>query len=129
LDRYARTFAKSRLVGHERIVAIDELTAMGYPRDLCADYVQSQDIHNFTMESMIRNEGRGQSTRVGDGVMYGEWYIRADQDGDGVPELRYICTMGEAHSIQRDEPANRIKVALSPALRSPTPWSATASRI
>ena len=112
LDRYARTFAKSRIVGHERIVSIDELTAMGYPRDLAANYLQTQDVHNFTMEAMIRNPGRGMSTRVGDGVMYGEWYIRADSDGDGVAELRYVCTMGEDHAIVRDEPANRIKVAL-----------------
>jgi len=112
LDRYARTFAKSRLVGHERIVSIDELTAMGYPRDLAANYLQTQDVHNFTMEAMIRNPGRGMSTRVGDGVLYGEWYIRADSDGDGVAELRYICTMGEDHAIVRDEPANRIKIAL-----------------
>jgi hypothetical protein len=112
LDRYARTFAKSRIVGHERIVSIDELTAMGYPRDLCANYLQTQDVHNFTMESMIRNPGRGMSTRVGDGVMYGEWYVRVDSDGDGVAELRYVCTMGEAHAIVSDQPANRIKFAL-----------------
>jgi hypothetical protein len=112
LDRYARTFAKSRIVGHERIVSIDELTAMGYPRDLCANYLQTQDVHNFTMESMIRNPGRGMSSRVGDGVMYGEWYVRVDSDGDGVAELRYVCTMGEAHAIVSDQPANRIKFAL-----------------
>jgi len=112
LDRYARTFAKSRIIGHERIVSIDELTAMGYDRDLCANFLQTQDVHNFTMENMIRNPGRGMSSRVGDGVMYGEWYIRIDSDGDGVPELRYICTMGEAHQIVADQPANRIKFAL-----------------
>ena len=64
------------------------------------------------MEAMLRNPGRGMSTRVGDGVMYGEWYISADSDGDGVAELRYVCTMGENHAIVRDEPANRIKFAL-----------------
>jgi hypothetical protein len=111
LDRYALTFAKSRIVGHERIVSLDELTAMGYDRDQCANYLQSQDIHNFTMENLIRNPGRGMSTRVGDGVLYGEWYIWIDTDGDGVPELRYITTMGEDHAIQTDEPANRMKFA------------------
>ena len=112
LDRYARSFAKSRIVGHERIVSVDELTAMGYPRDLAANYVQTQDVHNFTMESMIRNPGRGMSTRVGDGVLYGEWYVRIDTDGDGVAELRYVCTMGEDHAIVADQPANRIKFAM-----------------
>jgi hypothetical protein len=112
LDRYARNFAQSRIVGHERIVGIDELTAMGYERELCANFLQTADVHNFTMEAMIRNPGRGMSSRVGDGVLYGEWYVKVDADGDGTPELRYICTMGEAHALVRDEPANRIKFAL-----------------
>ena len=112
LDRYARTFAKSRIVGHERIVTIDELTSMGYPRELCLNYIQSQHINDFTMEAIIRNPGREMSTRTGDGVLYGEWYIRADSDGDGVSELHYITTMGEQHDIIEDEPANRIKIAM-----------------
>lgn len=111
LDRYARSFSKSRIVGHERIVSLDELTAMGYPRDLCANYLQTQEVHNFTMEAMIRNPGRGMSTRVGDGVLYGEWYIYLDTDGDGVPELRYVTTMGENHEIIENEAANRVKFA------------------
>ena len=111
LDRYARSFSRSRIIGHERIVYIDELVSMGYDRDLCANYVQTQDIHNFTMEAQLRNEGRGMSTRIGDGVMYGEWYIWVDKDGTGSTQLRYICTMGEDHAIVNDETANRAKFA------------------
>jgi hypothetical protein len=112
LDRYARSFSTSRITGHERVVVIDELTAMGYPRELCMAFLQSQDIQNFTMESQLRNPGRTNSTRVGDGVLYGEWYIRIDKDGGGVAELRYICTMGEDHKIVHDEAANRVKFAV-----------------
>ena len=112
LDRYARSFSTSRIVGHERVVPIDELTAMGYEREQCLDYLQSQDIHNFTMESQLRNPGRYMSTRIGDGVLYGEWYIKVDRDGDGVAELRYICTMGEDHTIVHDVEANRVKFAV-----------------
>ena len=111
LDRYARSFATSRIVGHERVVPVDELTGMGYEREQCLDYLQSQDIQNFTMESQLRNPGRYMSTRIGDGVLYGEWYIKVDRDGDGVAELRYICTMGEDHTIVHDKPANRVKFA------------------
>ena len=64
------------------------------------------------MEAQLRNPGRMMSTRVGDGVKYGEWYVKADQNGDGQPELRYICTMGEDHEIVSDEEANRVKFAL-----------------
>jgi hypothetical protein len=112
LDRYANSFHRSRIVGHERIATVDELTAMGYDRQLCEDHLQTQDVHNFTMEAQLRNPGRGMSTRVGDGVLYGEWYISMDTDGDGVAELRYICTMGEDHEIVDDQPANRVKFAL-----------------
>ena len=111
LDRNARSFSLSRIVGHERVIPVDDLTAMGYSRDLCNNYLQSTDTHNFTMESQMRNPGRATSTRVPDGVNYGEWYIRADKDGDGIAELRYICTMGENHEIVHDEPANRVKFA------------------
>jgi hypothetical protein len=112
LDRYARTFRDSRIVGHERVVPIDQMIAMGYDREQCMDYLQSQEINEFTMEAQLRNVGRSMSTRVGDGVKYGEWYVKADKNGDGQPELRYICTMGEDHTIVSDEEANRIKFAL-----------------
>jgi hypothetical protein len=112
LDRYARSFKDSRIVGHERVVPVDQMIAMGYTRELCLDHIQSQDINEFTMESQLRNAGRSMSTRVGDGVLYGEWFIKADKDGDGSPELRYICTMGEDHVIVHDEEANRVKFAL-----------------
>jgi hypothetical protein len=111
LDRYARTFRDSRIVGHERVVPVDELIAMGYARDELLDYVQSQSTPEFTQEAQLRNPGRQMATRVGDGVNYGEWYIRADKDGDGFPELRRICTLGEDHKIVSDDPANRIKFA------------------
>jgi hypothetical protein len=73
LDRYARSFATSRIVGHERVVPVDELTAMGYEREQCLDYLQSQDIQNFTMESQLRTGLH--VDQIGDGVAaYGEWY-------------------------------------------------------
>ena len=112
LDRYARTWRDSRIVGHERVVPMDQMIAMGYSREQCLEHVQSQAINEFTMEAQLRNPGRSMSTRVGDGVKYGEWFIKADQNGDGQPELRYICTMGEDHEIVHDEEANRVKFAL-----------------
>ena len=112
LDRFARSFSTSRIVGHERVVPIDELVAMGYERELCLDYLQGPAINEFTMEAQLRNPGRYAGTRLGDGVNYGEWYIKADADGDGIAELRYICTMGGDYHIVHDEPANRVKFAV-----------------
>jgi hypothetical protein len=112
LDRYARTFRESRLVGHERVVPVDELTAMGYKRDDLLEYIQSQSTPEMTQEAQLRNPGRMMATRIGDGVMYGEWYVRVDEDGDGFAELRHVITMGENADIISNAPANRIKFAL-----------------
>ena len=111
LDRYARTFRDSRIVGHERIVPVDQLVAMGYDRELCLEHIQTSE-SAFTTEPQLRNPGRFMGTRLGDGVKYGEWYIKIDRDGDGFPELRYICTFGEDREIVGDEDANRIKFAM-----------------
>ena len=111
LDRYARTFKDSRIVGHERIVPVDQLIAMGYDRDLCLEHIQTSE-SAFTVEPQLRNPARFMGTRIGDGVKYGEWYIKIDKDGDGTPELRYLCTMGEDQQIVHDEEANRVKFAL-----------------
>jgi hypothetical protein len=111
LDRYARTFRDSRIVGHERIVPVDQLIAMGYDRDLCLEHIQTSE-SAFTTEPQLRNPARFMGTRIGDGVKYGEWYVKIDRDGDGTPEIRYICTMGEDQQIVGDEEANRIKFAL-----------------
>src|SRR4029077_10045593 len=112
LDRYARSFKDSRIVGHERVVPVDELIAMGYAREDLLDHVQSQSTPEFTQEAQLRNPGRMLATRIGDGVNYGEWYVKTAKDGAGFPELRRICTLGEDHEIVSDEPANRIKFAL-----------------
>jgi hypothetical protein len=121
IDRNARTWRDSRITGHERVVASDELVAMGYDREEVNNFLTASESNNFTQESQMRNPGRALGTRIPDGVQYGEWFIKVDKDGDGIPELRYICTMGEDHEIVMDEPANRVKMAVF----SPDPISHT----
>jgi hypothetical protein len=111
IDRYAHSWHDSRIVGHERIVPVDQLIKMGVPRETCLEHIQSSESSQYSIEPQLRNPGRFMGTRVGDGCKYGEWYIRADRDGDGVPELRYICTIGDNREVIHDEEANRIKFA------------------
>lgn len=112
LDRYARNFRESRIVGHERIVPVDELIALGVDRQLCLDNIQSSISSNFSIEPQLRNPGRFMGSSVADGCLYGEWYVKIDKDNDDIPELRYICTIGSDRQIISDEEANRIKFAL-----------------
>lgn len=112
LDRYARSFKESRICGHERVVPVDQLVAMGVDRGLCLDNIQSNESNTFSVEPQLRNPGRFMGSSVADGCLYGEWYVKIDKDGDDTPELRYICTIGENREIITDEDANRLKFAL-----------------
>ena len=129
LDRYARTFAKSRIVGHERIVSIDELTAMGYPRDLAANYLQTQDIHNFTMESddPEPRPGHVDPRRRRRPVRRVVHPRRQRRRWRGRAALRLHHGRGPRHRPRRARQPDQVR-ACSAATRSPTPSSATASR-
>jgi len=110
LDRYARSFKESRVVGWERIVPVDQLIAKGYDRDLCLDNIQSAE-STYSTEPQLRNPGRFMGTRIGDGCKFGEWYVKIDKDGDGQPELRRITTIGDDRHIVEDDETNRIRFA------------------
>lgn len=112
LDRYARTFRDSRFVGHERVVPVDQLVAMGIDRDLCLENIQSSDANTFSVEPQLRNPARFMGSQVSDGCLFGEWYVKIDKDGDDIPELRFIRTIGGQREIVDDEYANRIKFCL-----------------
>jgi hypothetical protein len=44
-------------------------------------------------------------------VLYGELYILADKDGDGIPELRRVITAGTNYHVLTDEPWDEVDYA------------------
>ena len=119
ISREAKHVSTAACVGHERLVPLSQLVQMGYPPDLLADDFGSTS-NPSTVEQDMRNPGGygqllagARDAAQGDPlVFYGEWYIRIDKDGDGVPELRKICTVGDGDRIVMDEAAPRAKFAL-----------------
>jgi hypothetical protein len=107
-------------VGHERLVPLSQLLEMGYPPGDIADEYAGSGPSYSTVEQDERNPGgmglmlaNARDASQGDPLIwYGEWFIRIDKDGDGVPELRKICTMGDGDTIVMDEPAPRAKFAI-----------------
>jgi hypothetical protein len=112
LDRQANSFYEQRIVGHEKLSNLSELRGLGYDEEMLLDYVGASKLNINSDERFVRNPGADFGYATGDGIIYGEWYVRADKDGDGIAELRHICTIGEERHIIHDEPANRIKFAL-----------------
>lgn len=102
ISRYARTMGSSSLVGHEFDKPASELIQMGLEPEFVAQYVGQAP--SFSEERFLRNPGLSDDYRgLGDTCVYGDWYIRIDGDGDGVDELRHICTIGNDYRIISDD--------------------------
>jgi len=119
IARGARNVQSAALVGQERVVQLSELIQMGFPPDMLEEFYGSgpgastveQDLRNPGGDSMFLASA-SEAARGDPLIHFGEWYIRIDRDGDGIPELRHICTAGDGDTIVLDEPANRAKFAL-----------------
>lgn len=115
IDRHAKNIKTATLVGHERIATVSELVEMGYDKELIEEYVGTSLVSvRWSEERTLRNEGLEQGQGIVDGnggVLYGEYFIRIDKDGDGIAELRRICVVGDGDLIISDEEASHVKFA------------------
>lgn len=126
IDRRAKSINSSLLVGRDRLVTVSELVSKGYPLEEVSN--ASGNYRPFYSEEIsVRSEGADDSTINTNSVRYGEYYIRVDKDGDGIDELRHICTIGDNYTIVSDEPADYVKYAVF--CGDPTPHSVVGSSI
>lgn len=109
IARDAKDVCSSGLVGHERIVPLSELLAKGYDPEELQDNTSTQI--SYSDERYLRNPGLVDERSI-EGVLYGEWYIRIDGDGDGIAELRHICTVGSDYRIVSDEIVTHSRFAI-----------------
>jgi hypothetical protein len=119
ISREARNVPTAQLVGHERAVPLSQLVAMGYSPEEVEEHAGSGPSFS-TLEQDQRNPGgigmmlaNARDAAEGDPLIwYGEFFIRIDKDGDGIPELRRICIIGDGDTIVSDEPAPRANFAI-----------------
>lgn len=103
ISRTAKTLSGASLIGHEYDKPVSELIAMGMDPEDLQNYIGASN-YAFSNERFLRNPGLTDNYRgLGDTVCYGEWYIRIDGDGDGIDELRHICTIGNDYQIISDD--------------------------
>jgi hypothetical protein len=112
ISRDAKDVKTARLTGHEREVTMSELIKMGYDE---ADLEEFRGTSRATLSSderSLRTPGLDFGGGPDDLIRYGEWDIYIDADGDGIDELRRICTIGDHRKIVDDQPLNRRKLAI-----------------
>jgi len=119
ISRDARDLDKAFYVGHRSLKTMSELVAMGYDRKEIEEYSGQGDVFSINTEAQTRNpailsfmnhvDSPDQSARR---VLYVESYVRIDKDGDGIAELRKVCSIGNAHHILHDEIATDVPFAV-----------------
>lgn len=117
VSRAAISLDDASIVAHRRIMTVSELVAMGYDPDEVEPYANEVDELEDNEERFVRNpqatiDFANRSDIAAKKVLYVESYVKIDMDGDGIAELRKVCTMGQAYEVMRNEPADMVPFAV-----------------
>ena len=109
ISRVAKSVEDAEFVAHRRVVTVSELVAMGYEYDdvvtmATIDDSMDMNVERRTRNPAIVNEMSSRNDPAMRKVLYIESYIKVDFDGDGIAELRKVCTAGDANKILNNEP-------------------------
>ena len=97
------------LIGHRKMATVSELVAMGYPLELVTEYGGVGDAFDNNLERFQRNpalsrfDDDNSMDKAANRVLYVEAYIKVDKDGDGIAELRKVCTIGGNYKVVYEE--------------------------
>jgi hypothetical protein len=119
LSRQALDFENSPIIGRRKMSSVAELISIGYDEDEVMEYVGSSDLADneemLARHSLNNQQFTDQSANpMEQRVLYCEVYVRVDFDGDGIPELRKICTMGPSYEVKRNLPTSYIPFVAFP---------------
>lgn len=116
IDRRAKSLDEATIVAHRKMATVSELVAMGYEFDDVMKHAGEDFRFDTNSEFYTRNpvatlQGLSAKDDANKRVLYIESYVKADYDGDGIAELRKVCTMGDAYEVFRNEPWDHIPFA------------------
>ena len=108
IDRRAKSMDDATFVGHRAMKTVSELVAMGYDYDMVSEQAGSDYGFDTNEEYQARNpysivRGSTNSDPSTDHVLYIEGYVKVDFDGDGIAELRRVCTIGASHKVVKND--------------------------
>jgi hypothetical protein len=113
VDRRARTIDDAQLVGHRSMKTVSELVAMGYDQEMVEGYATTGNELDDNDEFLARTDQYGTDyANTVKRVLYVEAWVRYDYDGDGIAELRRVCTMGNAYNVVMNDPSDEAPFAV-----------------
>ena len=111
ISHEAKSIETADYCAHRRILTVSELVAMGYDFDVVSKMSSAHEdmltnVERHTRNPHLQNEMNERDDPAMKKVMYIENYIMVDYDGDGIAELRKICTGGDGNEILMNEPCH-----------------------
>jgi len=111
INRTATSLDDAKIVAHRQLLRVGDLVELGYPYEQIIEFKGYEDDFRSNEEWNLRHpnwreEDDTDSDPSNRLVQYVESFVRVDADGDGVPELRRICTIGQAHELLMNEPVD-----------------------
>ena len=102
VSRDAKSVEDAVLIGFDTTVRKGQLIASGYDEEELEEFLGGST-DRFSADRSFRNAGLEETSVLEKNeIRYGEYFIRIDKDGDGIEELRRICTVGDNHHILED---------------------------
>jgi hypothetical protein len=101
-------------IAHTPLLTESDLVEMGFDPEMVKT-LKAGDDDRLDDEKVARSERTDSAAELERGdhnpvYRYNECYIRIDEDGDGIAELRKICMVGDV--ILHDEPTDHIPLAI-----------------
>jgi hypothetical protein len=116
VDAAATSLDDAMVVGHRTMSTVSDLVALGYDRDMLDEHLSDEfafvDSDEYTARYSNTEMPGPVSAAERRRVLYTEAWCYIDYDGDGIAELRRVCTVGNNYEIVNNEPADSIPFAM-----------------
>jgi hypothetical protein len=116
VDAAATSLDDAMVVGHRTMSTVSDLVALGYDRDMLDDHLSDEfafvDSDEYTARYSNTEMPGPVSAAERRRVLYTEAWCYIDYDGDGISELRRVCTVGNNYEVVNNEPADSIPFAM-----------------
>jgi len=116
VDAAATSLEDAMVVGHRTMATVSDLVALGYDRDMLEEHLSSEfafvDSDEYTARYSNSEMPGPVSGYERKRVLYTEAWCYIDYDGDGIAELRRVCTVGNNYEIVNNETADSIPFAM-----------------
>ena len=116
VDSAATSLEDAQVVGHRTMATMSSLVALGYDREMLEEHLSDQVAFIDNDEYWARTSNPDTQAPVSAyeqrRILYVEAWCYLDYDGDGISELRRVCTIGDGYEVVNNEPATDIPFAV-----------------